>query len=179
MVSGWVSPSGNLKIFHRSTVSNFYQRFDTENEYRAALLKVIAEAQSTIRIFDHDLQRMALHTPDASESLKAFLRTDAKRRIDIAVHDFSFIQRNASRLMRLLDKHPQTIQIRLIPESLHHLADSHLLADRKHGTRRFHRDFPRGSLLVENPDEIAPWWDRFDQIWELCLPIDSQNKAVF
>lgn len=160
-------------------MSNLYQRFDTENEYRAALLNVIATAQSTIRIFDHDLQRMGLHTQDASDSLKVFLNTDSKRRIDIAVHDFSFMQRNASRLMRLLDKHPQTVQVRLIPESLHHLADSHLLADRKHGTRRFHRDFPRGSLLIESPEEIAPWWDRFDQIWELGLPIDSQNKTVF
>lgn len=160
-------------------MSDLYQRFDTENEYRAALLKVVAAAQNAIRILDHDLQRMALHTPDAYESLKAFLGTDSKRQIHIAVHDFSFIQRNASRLGRLFDKHPQNIQIRLIPESLHHLADSHLLADRKHGTRRFHRDFPRGSLMIGNPEEIAPWWDRFDQIWELGHPIDSQNKTVF
>ncbi len=97
--------------------------------------------------------------------------------MDIAVHDFSHIQKNAPRLLHLLERYPHTFRISLVPKSLQHLTDSHLLADMKHAVRRFHRDFPRGSLLLDTIDEVAPWWRRFDEIWELCQPFDGQNNA--
>lgn len=154
-----------------------YQRFATESDYRAALLNVIGTAQSTIRILDHDLQRMWLHTRESSEILTAFLSGNQERKMDIAVHDFSYMQKNAPRLLHLCERYPHAFRISLVPKTLQHLADSHLLADMRHGVRRFHRDFPRGSLLIDATEEVMPWWRRFDEIWELCQPLDGQNKA--
>lgn len=154
-----------------------YSRFDSETEYRQALETVIGLARDSIRIFDHDLRRMQLETPRVSRMLQVFLGSGTSRRIHIAVHDPGFLQTDAPRLLHLLENYSHAMIVKQVPESLHMLADCHLLADGIHGARRFHKDFPRGALLLQNAHEVAPWWRRFTELDELCQPIDLTRKS--
>jgi hypothetical protein len=160
-----------------ATGTPIYQRFDSETDYRAAVLQVIGLAQRQIRILDFDLQRMPLHDAAVSTLLANHLRGARPETLLIALHDPGFVQRHSPRLLQLLERHSIAFQIRQVPDNLRQLADSHVLVDGDHGARRFHRDFPRGSLLLHNAAEVTPWWKRFDELWASSLPLQLTGNA--
>lgn len=145
-----------------------YRRIDSETEYRAALLQVIGRAERSLRILDRDLSRMQLERTPAIEFLKGFLRGNGESKIYVALHQIEYLERSAPRLRELFETHSHLVEVRCVPDSLKHLADCHLLADQSHGVRRFHADHSRASVAFDNPQEIAPWWRRFDELWEHC-----------
>jgi AcrR family transcriptional regulator len=157
--------------------SAIYQRFDSEADFRAAVLQVIRLAGRQIRILDTDLQRLPLHGPDATVLLANFVRRAGPESLLVALHEPGYVQRHSPRLVQLLERHSGAIQIRQVPDNLRHLADGHTLADCTHGARRFHRDFPRGSLLLHNPSEVTPWWQRFDELWALSTPLQLTGSS--
>ena len=151
------------------------QRFDTEAGYRAAIDQLIGLARRELRIFDRDLRRMALAESGRSATLAAWLAADPLRRLAIVIHDTDPVAREMPRLSELLRRWPGRIEFRQSPEHLRHLADALLLADRSHGVVRFHADQPRGKQLHHAPAELAPYWQRFDDLWELSEPCLSST----
>lgn len=154
-----------------------YVRFDTESDYRASVEQVLGEAAASVRILDRDLAPMKLESPRVSALIAARFRANRAFTIHIALHDTDFVARDAPRLLDILELHLGQFEIRLVPESLRELSDCHLLADAKHGVRRFHKDFPRGALFLDNPAETAPWWKRFDELWAACTPASLARRT--
>lgn len=155
-----------------------YSHFDNECEYRLALTTVIDLAKDRLLILDHDLHGTGLDTKPLCETLGQFLKKSATSELYIAVHDTAFLLSSSSRLRSLLQNHTEQIAVRQIPDTFRHLSDSHLLADGIHGVRRFHKSFPRGALIVNNPSETGPWWRRFDELWEQCPAPISVNRVL-
>ena len=52
-----------------------------------------------------------------------------------------------------------------MPDHLAQLRDAMIIVDDTHALVRFDRDQPRGKLLIDEPDEVAPYRRRFDEIW--------------
>jgi hypothetical protein len=148
-----------------------YIRFDTEADYREAIESVLTVATENVRVLDWDLAPMKLESPTYSTLIQAMFHRNPSASVHTAVHDPDFVTRHAPRLIELHELHLERVEIRVLPESLQGLTDCHVLADGKHGARRFHKDFPRGALFLDNPVEAAPWWKRFDELWASCSPV--------
>jgi hypothetical protein len=146
------------------------EQFDSESGYRAAIDRTLALAVREIRIFDRDLARMGLDDSTHVAALRAFLAAGRARRIRIVLHDTGPLERQMARLLTLLRSHAHAIEVRRTPEHLRSLADSWVIADQSHGTVRFHEDQPRGRLVIGAANEIQPWWQRFDDLWEQSEP---------
>lgn len=153
-----------------------YQLLTSEAEYRQACDTVLGRAERELLIFDRDLRRMQLEENSRLQLLSAFLAGNRLRRICIVLHDPEPLHRQLPRLMQVIVRFSHMIDVRQTPDNLRHLADAHLLADDAHGVRRFHIDQPRSALVVDNPDYVYPWWQRFMELWELshpCLQINT------
>jgi hypothetical protein len=153
-----------------------YQLFTSEVEYRQACDMVVGRAGRELLIFDRDLRKLQLEDNIRLQLLTSFLASDRLRRIRIALHDPEPLHRQAPRLMQVIARFSHMIEVRQSPGNLRHLADSHLLADDAHGVRRFHIDQPRSALVIDDPAYIHPWWQRFEELWDLshpCLQINT------
>lgn len=144
--------------------------FDSEAGYRDAIDAALAAAREEIRILDKDLIRMEIEQPARVETLTAFLAGNRDRRLRLLLHDSGPLERRSPRLLSLLRQFGHAIEVRQIPEHYRHLQECQVLADRRHGTLRFHADHPRGNLLLDAPEDIHPWWQRFDDLWEQSQP---------
>ena len=153
-----------------------YQLLTSEAEYRQACDTVLGRAERELLIFDHDLRNLQLDDGTRLQLLSDFLAAGRLRRIRIVLHDPGPLHQQAPRLMHLIARFSHLIYVRQSPDNLRHLADTHLLADDTHGVRRFHIEQPRSALVVEDPAYIHPWWQRFEELWELshpCLQINT------
>jgi hypothetical protein len=153
-----------------------YQLCSSEGEYRQACDTVLGRTGRELLVFDRDLGKLRLEDNIRLQLLSNFLASDRLRRIRIVLHDPEPLHRQAPRLMQVIARYSHMIEVRQSPDSLRHLADSHLLADDAHGVRRFHIDQPRSALVIDDPAYIHPWWQRFDELWELshpCLQINT------
>lgn len=144
--------------------------FLDEAGFRVALDVVIAAASREIRIFDDRLDRMMLDDKARAELLWQFLATSPICRLHIVVHDPRYAETRSPRLHALIRRFPNSIEVRESAAEYKHVADCCLLADATQAVLRFHRDHARGKLLQNAPDEIRPWWQRFDELWRSGTP---------
>jgi len=142
------------------------QGFDTEAGYVAAIDAVLAVTQQSLCVFDGDMVRMGLEQPARCESLGHILASSGDHPLRIVVHDRKPLERASPRLLKLLQRHPDRMEVRQTPKSLRHLADCFLLGDARHGVVRFHAQQPRGKLFLDDVDATLPWQMRFDELWE-------------
>lgn len=146
------------------------ETFDSEAGYRQAIDATLAAARQEIRIFDRDLERMALEEADRAALLAAFLAGGRDRRLLIALHDPEPLLRRCPRLIALIRRHSHAVEVRQTPDHLRTLPDCQVLADMSQGTLRTHADHPRGKRIVDDANEIHPWWQRFDELWNASHP---------
>ena len=151
-------------------MSAAYTLLTSEADYRAACDTILGLAEHQILIFDRDLVRLRLGERTRLEALAGFLGADSLRRIRVVLHDPGPLEHDMPRLMQLLARFSHSVDVRQSPDDMRHLADTHVLADEKHGVRRFHADQPRSALIVDDPAYIQPWQQRFDELWELSQP---------
>jgi hypothetical protein len=154
-----------------------YTLLNSEAEYRQACDTVLSRAQHELLIFDHDLVTMQLDKKVRLDLLTDFLEADALRRVRIVLHDPGPLERDAPRLLQLIARFSHVIEARQSPDNLRHLADTHLLADGRHGVRRFHVDQPRSALILDDRTYIHPWQQRFEELWQLSHPCLRLNTT--
>ncbi len=150
--------------------------FDSEGSFRQAIDTVITAATQEIRVFDRNLTRIQLDQKDRAEAIERFLAGDHHRRLRIIVHDPEHCERYCPRLLAMLRRFSQAVEFRQSPSELRHLSECLLLADRAQAAVRFHRDHPRGKIILDAPEEVHPWWQRFADLWELSNPCLSATR---
>ena len=150
--------------------------FASEAEFREALDTVIASAAREIRVFDNDLMRMMLDDKSRAEALESFLAGAVTCRLRIVLHNPVHVETRAARLRSLSRRFSNAVEVRESAIELKHVADCFLLADGEHAAIRFHRDHARGKLLQHAPEEIRPWWQRFDELWASAVPCLSPTQ---
>lgn len=153
-----------------------YTLLTSEAEYRQACDTILARAEHEILIFDRDLAALRLDEKARLETLVNFLQKAGPHRLRMVLHDPAPMERDAPRLMQLIARFSHVIEVRQSPDNLRQLTDTHVLADEKHGVRRFHVDQPRSALTLDDRASIHPWWQRFEELWELshsCLRINT------
>jgi len=158
-------------------MSPAYTLITSETEYRQACDTILGLAENDILIFDRDLAALRLEDKARLEVLANFLQMDSLRRIRVVLHDPGPVERNAPRLMQFIARFSHVVHVRQSPDNLRHLADTHVLADEGHGVRRFHVDQPRSALILDDPNYINPWRQRFEELWELSHPCLSTSTT--
>jgi len=146
-----------------------------ETDYRQAIDTILSKAERHLAIFDHDLALLRLDEPQRSVMLENFMQRSPQSELRIVVHDTRILDAHLPRFIRIAALHSHRIQARLSPDNLRHLADTHVLADIRHGVRRFHRDHARCAQMLDNPAAIRPWQQRFEDLWQLSQPCLNIN----
>lgn len=146
------------------------EAFDTRAAYLQAVLDVVASARQEICIFDPSLAQLELDSQSRSAAFAGFLAGSRERQARIVLHDLEHLVRHSPRTMGLLRRFSHSLVIRQTPDSLRHLADAFVLADRSSGVIRFHKDFFRGKMLLQDPEGLHDWQQRFEALWLESLP---------
>jgi hypothetical protein len=154
-----------------------YTLLTSEADYRRACDTVLSHAQRELLIFDRDLATLQFDRVARLELLAGFLQAAPLRRIRIVLHDPAPLERDAPRLLQLIARFSHMIEVRQSPDNLRHLADTHLLADGRHGVRRFHVDQPRSAIILNDRTYIHPWQQRFEELWQLSHPCLGLNTT--
>lgn len=158
-------------------MSPVYTLLTSESEYRQACDTVLGRAEREVLIFDRDLVTLQLEERARLDALTGFLQPGGLRSIRVVLHDPGPVERKAPCLMQLLSRFSHLVEVRRSPDSLRHLADTHVLVDAVHGVRRFHIDQPRSALILDDPAYLLPWRQRFEELWELSHPCPSFNPT--
>ncbi|RYE68020.1 MAG: hypothetical protein EOO79_04220 [Oxalobacteraceae bacterium] len=143
-------------------------RFDTRTQFQQALRSLLARAHVTLDLFDPDFALFTLGTPETDAELRRFLQAGGTLRL--AMHESAWLERNASRFLRLLRDYSHRIECRVTPRGLRQLTDSFAIADATHVVRRFHSDHLRGAAAFDAPDQAELPRERFNAIWVESLP---------
>lgn len=142
--------------------------FDTRAVFQQQLNAVLARARATLDVFDPDASLFRLGAPDVDAVLRIFLRNGGRLRL--ALHDPTWLEREAPRFQRLLRDYAHGVECRRTPRSLRDLTDSFCIADDTHIVRRFHSDHMRGEAYFDASQQTERSRLRFDAIWAESQP---------
>ena len=139
----------------------------THTDYLAASLRLFRTAQQTLSIFDADGKSLNLEDSQRISELQRFLQSANRPScLRLAVRDGNALKREHPRLLRLAATYGHLFTMQQIAPSLGPLRDSMILVDGCHGLIRFDERQPRSKLLVDEADELRPYYRRFDEIWQ-------------
>ncbi|MGE5387070.1 MAG: hypothetical protein ACM3SV_14405 [Betaproteobacteria bacterium] len=133
-------------------------------EYRAAVDRILALATDELCIFDPDLGELKLESGERLDELRRLLAAGKSGCLKIALRDATFFRTHCPRLNELLRIHSHLLLVSETPDSIAHLRDCMILADSRHGLIRFDQGQPRSKLVLDDPDGIAPYKRRFEEI---------------
>ena len=147
-----------------------YERLSSIPEQVAAIDTLIDLAKLSIRVFDIDLSRTGWNNAARTDKLAKFLRGAPGAKIEIILHDTSWIERSCPRLLNLFRFHSHAIAIRKTGEDARAAMDPLIIGDGIHFLHRFNVGQPRGALSIGDPEAAVPLVTRFDAISESAEP---------
>jgi hypothetical protein len=139
-------------------------------EQVAAIDALIPLARRRIRVFDADLSQMGWDHAGRIARLGAFLREGRGRRLDMIVHDTSWLERSCARLLDLQRAYSHAVTIYRTGAEARHASDPLVLVDDLHHLHRFHFEQPRAALAVNQPELTRPLALRYEEIWATGEP---------
>lgn len=147
-----------------------YETLSTVAELVTAIDTLIALSKRSIRVFDIDLSRMGWNDAARAQKLSAFLRASPAARLEIVVHDTSWIERSCPRLTSLFRLHSHAMVIRRTGEDAKNAMDPLMIVDGIHFLHRFNIAQPRAALSIGDSEAAVPFVARFDAISESSEP---------
>ncbi len=136
---------------------------NTWGDYQIAIDRLFALAQQKIFIYDEDLGLFKLGSVSRLQQLRQLMQAGQRDSLQMLVRNARPVRDNPL-LLQLLGTYGHLASASETAESLAHLRDSMLLIDDRHALIRFERDQPRSKLLIDEPEELAPYLTRFVQI---------------
>ena len=142
------------------------QLFTSWTEYQAAVDRVLSLATRSICIYDEDLVQLHLESDGRIERLREFLAAGHPDGLRVALRNSGPLRQRQPKTMATLTHLNHIAQAKQTPDQLAHLRDSMVIVDGRYAVIRFDRDQPRSKLLEDDPDEVAPYLRRFNEIWD-------------
>lgn len=156
-----------------------YELLTTQTEHDTACERLLTLAGRSIKVFDRKLSLFKLERPPAIEALSRILIASPGNTVQIAVQDAGTVQAHCPRLMRLLALHSLNLSLLQTAEHLDSCSDAFMIVDDRHCVVRFHRDQPRGKVIIDESELCAPYVQRFDAIWdEGGIPIGAKTLGL-
>jgi len=139
-------------------------------EQTAAIDELVVLARRRIRVFDQDLSQTGWNQQSRVDHLAAFLRATRGRRLDIIVHDTTYLETACPRMLKLLRAYSYAVTIYRTGPEARLATDPLLIVDDRHYLHRFHLGQPRAAMGIEQPEQTRPLASRFDEIWATGEP---------
>jgi len=139
-------------------------------ELCAAIDQLVALARHRIRVFDQNLSQTGWNQASRVDHLAAFLRGTRGRRLDIIVHDTTYLETACPRMLKLLRAYSYAMTVYRTGPEARHATDPLLIVDDRHYLHRFHFEQPRAAMGIEQPEQTRPLVSRFDEIWATGEP---------
>jgi hypothetical protein len=154
-----------------------YERFDTSEDFQAAVDRLLEQPGRELRIFDPDGVALRLNDPGRIGRLERFLQASRTRRLYIVLHDVNHVQRQCPRMMSLLARYSHVIQINRTHEEIRELQDAFMVLDSVHYLRRPVAAFFRGAIGLADENEALAMRGRFNEIWAASYPAVSSTTV--
>lgn len=142
----------------------------TVGEQVAAIDELIHLARLRIRVFDFDLSQTGWNQAARVDRLTAFLCGTRGRRLDIIVHDTTYLETACPRMLNLLRTYSHAVTIYRTGTEARLATDPLLIVDDRHYLHRFHFEQPRSAMGIEQPEQTQPLANRFEEIWATGEP---------
>lgn len=139
---------------------------NTWGDYLAAADALLARCPRNILVFDGDLSALRWQTAERLDILGGLLAAHDDAPLRIVLRDPRHFLVDAPRLQQLLQTWSHRAQVRQTPRALAELRDAILIVDQQHALIRFEKDLPRSVLIEDNPSEVLPYRQRFEEIWQ-------------
>ena len=152
-----------------------YERFDTSEGFQAAVDRLLEQPGRELRIFDPDGAALRLNDSGRIARLERFLQASRTRRVYLALHDTSHVQRQCPRMMSLLARYSHAIQVNRTHEEIRELQDAFMVLDAAHYLRRPVAAFFRGAIGLADENEALAMRGRFMEIWSASYPAVSST----
>jgi hypothetical protein len=152
-----------------------YERFDTNQGFQAAVDRLLEQPGRELRVFDPDGAALKLNDAGRVQRLERFLLASRTRRLYLVVHGTDHLTRQCPRLMGLLRRFSQAMQIHRTQEEIREVQDSFLLLDSVHYVRRPVASLFRGSMGLGDENEGQALRGRFGEIWAASFPAVSST----
>ena len=143
-----------------------YRRISGIAESQEAIDQVIAEAKTTLRLFDVSLANRGFNSPRRIEMLKNFIVAGRANRLLIALHEPETLERDSPRLLNLLRLFSSSIEIHRTVAQARQAMDPFIVADDHSVWHQLHYSQPRAVVALHSPADATPILQRFDEIWE-------------
>jgi len=137
-----------------------------ENNYKAALDRVIATAEHELLIFDQDLSKGDYASLIRFEQIRAFLAKSRQNRLLMILHDTTHFSNNCPRLYELLGMYSHAITVHQTNDQAKVAKDMFVIADRAHYLCRFHVDHARFRFALNDQDTANTLYMRFEELLE-------------
>jgi hypothetical protein len=154
-----------------------YERFDTNEGFRAAVDRLMEQPGRELRVFDPDGAALRLNDPQRIERLERFLIASRTRRLYLVVHSTDHLTRQCPRLLTLLRRFSHAMQINQTHEEIREVQDAFLLLDAMHYVRRPMATLFRGAMGLGDENEGQALRGRFAEIWAASYPAVSSTTV--
>ncbi|HEV2976283.1 MAG TPA: hypothetical protein VG425_01710 [Casimicrobiaceae bacterium] len=142
----------------------------TVAEQVKAIDELILLARQRIRVFDQDLSQTGWGQAARVDRLATFLGGLRGRRLDIIVHDTTYLESACPRMLNLLRTYSHAMTIYRTGTEARLATNPLLIIDDQHYLHRFHFDQPRSAMGIAQPDQTRPLANRFEEIWATGEP---------
>ena len=154
-----------------------YERFDTNQGFQAAVVRLLEQPGRELRVFDPDGAALRLNDAGRIEGLARFLLASRTRRLCLVVHNTDHLTRQCPRLLTLLRRFSHAIQINQTQEEIRDVQDAFLLLDAVHYVRRPVASLFRGAIGLGDENEGQALRGRFGEIWAASCPAVSSTTV--
>ena len=154
-----------------------YERFDSNEGFQAAVVRLMEQPGRELRLFDPDGAALRLNDPQRIEGLERFLLASRTRRLYLVVHNTEHLTRQCPRLLTLLRRFSHAMQINRTHEEIREVQDAFLLLDAMHYVRRPMASLFRGAMGLGDENEGQALRGRFGEIWAASYPAVSSTTV--
>lgn len=151
----------------------FYERFEDNAAFQAAVDRLLEQPGRELRVFDPDLAALRVNDPARIERFERFLLASRTRRIYFVVHNTDHVTRQCPRMMSLIARFSHAIQVNRTHDEIRELQDSFMVLDSAHFVRRRVAQFFRGAIGLGDETEGLAMRGRFMEIWSASYPAVS------
>jgi hypothetical protein len=145
------------------------ERLESVGQQIAAIDTLINLARERICVFDIDLSQSGWNSPARADSLSRFLRVRYAR-LDIIVHETTWIEKSCPRLTNLLRRYGHGMTVYKTGSGARSAMDPLVIVDGQHFLHRYHVAQPRATLSIGMPQAASTLVTRFDEIWATGEP---------
>lgn len=147
-----------------------HHKIEALSDYDQAVDEIIRQATRSLKIFDINLRGAGYNSPARIELLQNFLHLNRANRLTLILHDTSYLQRECPRLIGLLRLFSHSCSVYQTTEEAKSVSDPFIVADDTHYLHRFHHDYPRALLALNDPEGALDIARRFNEILNASEP---------